>query len=60
MSACGTFRTCLISELSLLSGVKRKLDLETPKGSFWREAVVGMCDLDFAGFHWLNLAQTSP
>jgi hypothetical protein len=31
-----TFRTCLISELSLLSGVKRRLDLETPKGGFWR------------------------
>ena len=40
MSACGTFRTCLISELSLLSGVKRKLDLETPKGSFWGKAAV--------------------
>jgi hypothetical protein len=25
-----------ISELSLLSGVNRKLDLETPKGSYWR------------------------
>jgi len=37
-STHGTFRTCLISELSLLSGVKRKLDLETPKGGFWREA----------------------
>ena len=36
----GTFRTCLISELSLRSGVKRKLDLETPKGGFWREAAV--------------------
>jgi hypothetical protein len=21
----------------------------------WRKAVVRMCDLDFAGFHWLNL-----
>lgn len=40
MSVVGTFRTCLISELSLLSGVKRKLDLETPKGGFWRKAVV--------------------
>ena len=29
-------------------------------GRFWREAVVRMCDLDFAGFHWLNLAQTFP
>ena len=28
-------------------------------GRCWRKAVVGMCDLDF-GFHWLNLAQTSP
>ena len=36
-SAIGcTFRTCLISELSLLSGVMRKLDLETPEGGFWR------------------------
>jgi hypothetical protein len=25
-----------ISELSLLSGGKRKSDLETPNGSFWR------------------------
>ena len=39
-SAVGTFRTCLISGLSLLSGVKRKLDHETPKGGFWRKAVV--------------------
>jgi hypothetical protein len=29
-----------ISELSLLSGRKRRLDLETPKGSFWRKAAV--------------------
>lgn len=38
MSVIGTFRTCLISELSLLSVAKRKLDLETPKGRFWRKA----------------------
>jgi hypothetical protein len=37
------FRTCLIPELSLLSGVKRKLDLETAKGGFWRKAVVEKC-----------------
>jgi hypothetical protein len=29
------------SELSLLSGVKRKLDFEPAKGSFWRKAAVG-------------------
>jgi hypothetical protein len=29
-----------ISELSLLSGVKRKLDFEPAKGSFWRKAAV--------------------
>jgi hypothetical protein len=34
------FGHAAISELSLLSGVKRKLDLEPAKGSFWREAVV--------------------
>jgi hypothetical protein len=32
------FGHAAISELSLLSGVKRKLDLEPAKGSFWREA----------------------
>ena len=31
-----------ISELSLLSGVKRKLDFVPAKGSFWREAAI--CD----------------
>ena len=35
----GTFRTSAISEFSLLSGVKRKLDFEPAKGRFWREAV---------------------
>jgi hypothetical protein len=30
------FGHAAISELSLLSGVKRKLDLEPAKGSFWR------------------------
>jgi hypothetical protein len=30
------FGHALISELSLLSGAKRKLDLETPKGRYWR------------------------
>lgn len=39
-SAVGTFRTFLISELILLSGVKRKLDIETPKGGFWRKAAI--------------------
>jgi hypothetical protein len=34
------FGHAAISELSLLSGVKRKLDLESAKGSFWRKAVV--------------------
>jgi hypothetical protein len=29
-----------ISELSLLSGVKRKLDVVPAKGSFWRKAAV--------------------
>ena len=32
------FGHAAISELSLLSGVKRKLDFEPAKGSFWREA----------------------
>jgi hypothetical protein len=34
------FGHAAISELSLLSEVKQKLDLEPAKGSFWREAVV--------------------
>ena len=34
------FGHATISELSLLSGVKRKLDFEPAKGSFWRKAVV--------------------
>jgi hypothetical protein len=34
------FGHAAISELSLLSGVKRKLDLEPAKGSFWRKAEV--------------------
>ena len=41
-SAVGSFRTFLISELILLSGVKRKLDIETPKGGFWRTADIGL------------------
>jgi hypothetical protein len=57
-SAVGTFRTCLISELSLHSGVKRKLDLETPKGGLWREAAVGLCALDVLGSRCLDLAQS--
>jgi hypothetical protein len=36
------FGHALISELSLLSGAKRKLDLETPKGRYWREADIGV------------------
>ena len=32
------FGHAAIAELSLLSGVKRRLDLEPAKGSFWREA----------------------
>ena len=38
-----------ISELSLLWGVKRKLDFEPAKGSFWREAVVHL-GYDFVPF----------
>ena len=38
------FGHAAISELSLLSGVKRRLDLEPAKGSFWREAVVRLRD----------------
>ncbi|SHH03087.1 hypothetical protein SAMN05444169_5355 [Bradyrhizobium erythrophlei] len=34
------FGHATISELSLLSGVKRKLDFEPAKGSFWRKAAV--------------------
>jgi len=34
------FGHATISELSLLSGVKRKLDFEPAKGSFWRKAVI--------------------
>jgi hypothetical protein len=34
------FGHAAISELSLLSGVKRKLDLEPAKGSFWRKAAI--------------------
>jgi hypothetical protein len=40
MSAIGNFRTCLVSGLSLLSRVKRKLDLATRRDCFWRKAVV--------------------
>jgi hypothetical protein len=29
-----------ISELSLLSGAKRKLDFEPAKGSFWRKVAI--------------------
>jgi hypothetical protein len=34
------FGHALIPELSLLSGVKRKVDLEPAKGSFWRKAAI--------------------
>jgi hypothetical protein len=34
------FGHAAICKLSLLSGVKRKLDFETTKGSFWRKAVI--------------------
>jgi hypothetical protein len=34
------FGHAAISEFSLLSGVKRKLDFEPAKGRFWREAVI--------------------
>jgi hypothetical protein len=43
-SGSGTFRTCLISELSLLSGVKRN---NTQKGGFWPRAFATLvADLD--------------
>jgi hypothetical protein len=45
----GTFWTCLISELSLRSGVKGKLDLETPKDRFWREA--DLCPVASGGIY---------
>ena len=32
------FGHAAISELGLLSGIKRKVDFEPTKGSFWREA----------------------
>ena len=41
------FRHAAISELSLLSGVKRKLDLESAKGSFWRKAAVQIPEEEF-------------
>ena len=34
------FGHAAISELSLLSGVKQKLDFEPAKGRFWRKAAV--------------------
>jgi hypothetical protein len=34
------FGHAAITELSLLSEVKRKLDLEPANGSFWREAAI--------------------
>ena len=34
------FGHAAMSELSLLSGVKRKLDFEPAKGSFWRKAAI--------------------
>jgi hypothetical protein len=39
-SVTALFGRAAISELSLLSGVKRKLDIQPAKGGFWREAVV--------------------
>ena len=38
------FGHAAISQLSLLSWVKRKLDFEPAKGSFWREAAVRAWD----------------
>jgi hypothetical protein len=29
-------------------------------GRFWRKAVIAMANLDFAGFHCLDLTQTFP
>jgi hypothetical protein len=34
------FEHAAIAESSLLSGVKRKLDFEPAKGSFWRKAAI--------------------
>ena len=40
------FGHAAMSELSLLSGVKRKFDLEFAKGSFWRKAAVRVFGAD--------------
>jgi hypothetical protein len=42
------FGPAAISELSLLSGVKRKLDIDPANGSFWREAAI-RCEQPHAG-----------
>jgi hypothetical protein len=34
------FGHAAIAELSPVSGIRRKLDFEPAKGSFWREAVI--------------------
>ena len=43
------FGHAAISELSQLSGVKRKLDFESAKGCFWREADVDVHMFDLVG-----------
>jgi len=40
MSLLALFRPGANCELSLLSGIKRKLDFEPAQGSFWRKAAV--------------------
>ena len=40
LSPLALFGHAAISELSLLSGVKRKSDFEPANGSFWRRAVI--------------------
>jgi hypothetical protein len=40
MSASGTFRTCRDFRVESAFGVKRKLDFEPAKGSFWRKAAI--------------------
>jgi hypothetical protein len=42
------FGHAAISELSLLSGAKRKLDFEPAVGSFWRKAIVDVQALNLA------------
>ena len=50
------FGHAAISELSLLSGVKRKLDFEPAKGSLWRKAAVHVST--FVGRHHVRRGPT--